>query len=1343
MLFCGMCGTPISRACPECQAEMPLNYQFCGNCGIRLSDEPLEVSSPASKPLPTTLPETNHKPIPAIPPEEDTTTTSITGERRLATIIITDVKSSTKLMAQIGNEDWVEIMNKVLQIMSSEIYRFGGEVDQFRGDGLVAFFGARSAHEDDPERAVMAGLMLQVAIKKYAAELAENRGISLLVRVGINTGEVIATQIGNLSQHIEGTAMGGAIALAARMESSAEPGSILVSENTFRLTENHFRWEHLGEISVHGIQPPVAVYRPLAPLSEAEQEHSLQEFGLSIPMIGRENEIKTLQNAIDMLREGVGGILTISGEAGLGKSRLISEVEQAIKRNEALSAKKTTPLTWLRGRCRSYGYSLPHSMWIDALLRWLDLKDWDAQDEVLERLRHKSIALWGDHYDDYYPYLARFLSLPVDKNFSGWVEHLEAEGLRDHFFFVIQSWVKEMAKLGPLVIAFTEAHWADNASMALLKHCLPLCETEQILWLIVFRPDPTALTWDFTHHVATDYPHRLTTINLKALSKTDSETLLNQLLGPDVLPDTMRENILEKAEGNPYYLTEIIHSLVHDQVVIRSPDNGHWAINQTDFTLHLPDTLINLVTARISSLSPDEQRVLQLAAIIGMVFWSELLQVLVEPGTSLGEHLASLQRARLIRERGRLTDLGTEYVFLTALVRDAAYESVLSAQREKVHLAVADFLEAMVTERALPLYHGLIAYNFRQAKLCKKELFHTLLAAKNAQQIYANKEAIAHYRRSLELLGQLDQCQDPPVQRISEEWRLEALTGLGQIYFGIGEVTQAEEFLREAISLGRHLGIGTQILTRLFYWLGEVLFWQGRFEEPIHLGEEGLYYLGEDNKNVEAALMNQLIAIGCSQLGDHQKFIDFTQRTAGFIKNLPYSEELRPAFDHIIALYGYTLKDIPEANRWLETFRQRAEENHDLRAMGEVYHLIASLGSRQGDLKSAIIYYRKSIEQFAKVGDTKHKSRALRNLGAAHLQQGFIAEAAASFDQSIASIGVYKNKTDLALGYWYKAQVLLCQGKSDQAIQAFQKSEKIAQGIEIMKERWAFLGLGRIYFTHGDRDKIRESLISTLENDPKLVFRNPYQAANLLSKLQRSYPDPAGFQDFVSDFNQRHPDVNPSPFSQWYLVPAKLEPISSPLIYQESFQDSLDDFWEWIDPYQDCFFSLDNGLTIYAANERNFHHINRSAPRLICKEPVNTDFTLQTLCHPFSNEKPAIGGLLLWQNEKNWLCLEFGARGEDEIIFRGFKDNHDLVFGRGQLFSQKAYLRLEKHGYQVTAYCSPDGSNWYYTGSVGIPTNEPIYPGLHANGHINRMIYPGAYLEGSAIRFEGFVLWQS
>ncbi|MEE8390952.1 MAG: adenylate/guanylate cyclase domain-containing protein, partial [Anaerolineae bacterium] len=517
--FCGMCGTRLARACPACDFSNPPDFRFCGQCGVPLSEEivPVLRPRPPSDQVPS-LP--GPAPITDLPiPQPPNLPTSLEGERRLATVILADVTDSTNILEQVGTEAWVEIMNRVLQILEAEIYRFGGEVDQFRGDGLVAFFGATSAHEDDPERAVLAAMAMHKALAPYAAQLAEDENIDLLLRAGVNTGDVIVTSIGDSRRHSEDTAMGEAITIAARMETAAEPGTVLVSEHTYRLAQSQFEWKSLGEIMVKGISQPIAVYHPLAPRADAERPHRLQAYGLSTPLIGREAEFHTLKGRVKDLYDDRGGIAIVTGDKGIGKSLLVTEVRHHFVRHGALLAEAhevhdadTSPpasLTWLRGRCRSYSQSSPYSMWLDLLRNWLRIHPGDPQDSVRNRLRHQAEALWGDRLAEHYAYLTTFLSLPVEEAFAERVKYLDAEGLRQQFFLTMRSWAEAMARRGPLVLAFADVHWADTTSLDLLEYCLPLCDHEALLWLIVCRPDRTSPIWELCHRIETEYPHRL------------------------------------------------------------------------------------------------------------------------------------------------------------------------------------------------------------------------------------------------------------------------------------------------------------------------------------------------------------------------------------------------------------------------------------------------------------------------------------------------------------------------------------------------------------------------------------------------------------------------------------------------------------------------------------------------------------------------------------------------------------------------------------------------------------------------------------------------------------------
>ena len=244
------------------------------------------------------------------------------------------------------------------------------------------------------------------------------------------------------------------------------------------------------------------------------------------------------------------------------------------------------------------------------------------------------------------------------------------------------------------------------------------------------------------------------------------------------------------------------------------------------------------------------------------------------------------------------------------------------------------------------------------------------------------------------------------------------------------------------------------------------------------------------------------------------------RRNAGFIQTLPYTEELRPAYDHIVVLYAYTLKDVPEAQRWLAVFKQKAEEHHDLRATGEVYNETASLANRQGDLNTAIHYYRKAVDQFNRIGDDKHTCRSLRRLGVCYLQAGRLEESAEKINLSLEKAETINNPVDFALGFWFKAQTQLCQGLDVEAAATFVKAQAFANDIPVLKGRWAFLGLGRVHFSQTNAQEIMGNYQSTLESDPHLVYRNPYQAVNILSKLERTFDTPADFRAYVDQFRQ-------------------------------------------------------------------------------------------------------------------------------------------------------------------------------------------------------------------------------
>lgn len=782
MSFCGQCGARLGVPCPRCGFENPPGYRFCGKCGHRLSDLPAAAVIPGA-------------PAAGITP--------LAGERRIATVLLADVFNSTDLMEQLGTEAWVELMNRVLQLLAAEVDRFGGRVDQFRGDGLVAFFGATDAHEDDPERAVLAGLAMQEALRPVTAEM-QQRNIDLRIRVGINTGEVIVGSVGEAGRHREDTAMGSGVALAARMETAAEPGTVLVSADTYRLVENRFEWVALGEIAVKGISKPVDAYRPLRlrKFTEPPQPHSL-----ALPWFaGRNAQLAALRGCVEALQSGRGGIALVMGAKGMGKSLLISQVRQQVeqkRKDPALTQETLPPLTWLASHSRSYDQATPYAAWVGLLRSWLESFANEAEPDLAGLLRQQAALLWGDHSERYQPYLATLLALPVEDTLARRIAYLRAERLQKQIARAIYSWVEALAGRGPLVLNINDLQFTDASSLALVKHCLPICENAPVLWIASFRPDRTSPAWKFRHYVETEYPHRLETIYLPPLTEDEGRALLESMLGQGVLDEKVTALVIEKAEGNPYYLREIVYALI-DQGLLERDAEGGWRQAQAASTFNLPGSLRALLLARIDRLSVEARRVLQIASVIGPLFWRNVLGAVLGDTDLLKSALTQLQRAHLIHEREVEPELGMTYTFAPSLVRDVAYESLLNTQRAAYHRQVAEQLEAIFGPESSRPYHGLLAYHYRQAGDLNKELYHTLSAADEARRVYANADALDHFTRALTLLDQLEQTDTAATLRDTiRQMRFEALQGRHEVHMRMGNIEAGKADAHALLDLAR------------------------------------------------------------------------------------------------------------------------------------------------------------------------------------------------------------------------------------------------------------------------------------------------------------------------------------------------------------------------------------------------------------------------------------------------------------------------------------------------------------------------------------------------------------
>jgi class 3 adenylate cyclase/tetratricopeptide (TPR) repeat protein len=711
-------------------------------------------------------------------------TDSLAGERRVVTVLFSDIKGSTEMAGQFDPEEWAGIMKRAMGYLISPVTRHDGTVARLMGDSILAFFGAPTAHEDDPRRAVIAGLEIVAGIAELREQLSREHGLDFNVRVGINTGLVFVGAIGATSR-FEYTAVGDTMNLAARMEQTAQPGTVQITAQTFKLVEPAFEVEPLGGIQVKGKREPVVAYRVLRSRAASGRVPRPDGQAGESPLVGRDDELRSITARVSRLVEtGDGGIVGIIGEAGLGKSRLLSEARPA-----------PSVALWLEGQTLSFGQTISYWPFQQILRSWAGIAEDDDTALMWSKLDGSVRSLFAEEAAEYVPYLATVLGLEVPADNAERVQFLDGEAMRRQIFLSLRRLVDRLAGTKPLVLVFEDLHWMDESSSELLQHLLPLVESVPLLVVGLSRLDTGTPAVALREAFARQDGDRYLEIELMPLSADDGSRLIRNLLAIDDLPANVERSILDKAEGNPFFVEEVTRALIDAGAVARDPKSGRWRATAEIGAMHIPDTVQGVIIARIDRLDEEVRQVLRVASVVGRSFLYRLLQAVSDVGQGLDDDLAALQRGDLIRERRHLPEL--EYIFKHALAQEATYESILLRRRRELHATVGRAIESLFADRLEELY-GLLAYHYARAETWEKAQEYLLKAADQAGDLAADAEALALYERALEVYGSHAATPWTPVQRASVERRV------GEALLRRGEAAQALDHLHRALGLLGH-----------------------------------------------------------------------------------------------------------------------------------------------------------------------------------------------------------------------------------------------------------------------------------------------------------------------------------------------------------------------------------------------------------------------------------------------------------------------------------------------------------------------------------------------------------
>jgi class 3 adenylate cyclase/tetratricopeptide (TPR) repeat protein len=755
--------------CRKCQFENPAGMKFCGDCGAELNKSQEAHLAHFNTPQSYTPKHLVDKIL--------TSRSAIEGERKTVTVMFADVTGFTPMSEKLDPEDVHQIMDGCFRILMDEIHKCEGTVNEFRGDGVMALFGAPIAHEDHAQRACYASLAVQQALVPYGEKLKSRYGIDFKMRIGLNSGPVVVGAIGD-DLRMDYTAQGDTANLAARMETNAEPGTVLVSEQTYRLAGESFRFEPLGKIQVKGKDKPVEAYRLK---DKAYKSRARSEREIYSEMVGRDSELLRLEFQVMKAANGEGSVVNVIGEAGIGKSRLLAELKKrdVVKR-----------VSLLEGRAISMGRNLSFHPVMDLLKNWAHIREDDSVAVALRKLETAIRSVCSDEADEIFPFVATMMGMKLSGNHADRMRGIEGESLEKLIFKNVRDLLTRSTEMIPVVIVMEDLHWADASSLLLLDGLYRLALTKKAVFINVFRPGYWSSDDATVESVKKRIPDlSVVDIVVQPLDQQNSEALINNMLSIKGLQHGVKGQIIERAGGNPFFIEEVVRSLI-DEGAVKVGESG-FEVTDKIHSVVIPPTINDLLMSRIDRLDEETRNVVKVASVIGRSFFYRLLADVASRVEGLDDKLAYLKQIQLIRERVRMEEL--EYLFKHALAQEAAYESTLIQQRKVLHLKVAESIERLFRDRLYDFY-GLLALHYSRAENFEKAEEYMVKAGEEALRSSASSEAITYFLQALELyIEKHRKAADPEKLAVFEK-------NIALAYFNRGQYQNAVYYFDKVFS---------------------------------------------------------------------------------------------------------------------------------------------------------------------------------------------------------------------------------------------------------------------------------------------------------------------------------------------------------------------------------------------------------------------------------------------------------------------------------------------------------------------------------------------------------------
>ncbi len=763
-----------------------------------------------------------------------TSRSALEGERKQITVLFADLKGSMELLADRDPEEARQLLDPVLERMMAAVHRYEGTVNQVMGDGIMALFGAPIAHEDHAVRACYAALAMQEAIRHYSAEMRRGHGLEVQIRVGLNSGEVVVRAIGN-DLHMDYSAIGQTTHLAARMEQLAPPGSIRLTAATLRLAEGWVQVTPLGLVPVKGLSAPVEVCELIGAGPASTHLQAFAARGLT-PFVGRQAELAALRQALEQAGAGHGQVVAVIGEPGVGKTRLFHEFTQASRLQGWLL---------LESSSASYGKATSYLPVIDLLKAYFQLEDRDDGRRIREKLTGRLLTL-DPALGPSLPAFLGLLEVPVED--ASW-QALEPAQRRQRTLDALKRLLLRESQVQPLLLVFENLHWIDGATQAFLDGLVESLPAARLLLLVNYRPE-----YEHGWRNKTYYAQ----LRLDPLPPASAAALLQTLLGDDPGLEPLKQRLIERTQGNPFFLEESVRTLVETGVLVGKP--GAYRLGNPLESLQVPATVQAVLAARIDRLPPEEKQLLQTAAVIGTEVPLPLLQAIAEaPEASLRLGLTHLQAAEFLYETRLFPDIA--YTFKHALTQQVAYETLLQERRRALHAQIVAALETLAGDRSAEQVEQLAQHTFR-GEVWDKALRYLRQAGTKAMTRAAYGEAVTYVEHALVALRHLPETRETMEQGIDLHFDLRAA------FLALWELERVLEALRAADALAETLGDpGRQ--GRVALYMALHFTWAGAHDHSIAASERALALAttsGDVGGQVQA---HNYLGVAVHALGDY------------------------------------------------------------------------------------------------------------------------------------------------------------------------------------------------------------------------------------------------------------------------------------------------------------------------------------------------------------------------------------------------------------------------------------------------------------------------------------------